>query len=73
MAGAKDLAEGNEHKQRRRERIYAHVVPLNRLRRPLLVLEELHEVPVEGLIDEFLVLLAPLDLTVQSEATLFKE
>ena len=73
MAGAKDLTECNEHKQRQRERMYAHVVPLDHLRRPLLVLEELQEVPVEGLIDEFLVLLTPLDLTVQSEATLFKE
>ena len=46
MAGAKDLAEGNEHKQRRGERMYAHVVPLDRLRRPLLVLEERVEVEV---------------------------
>lgn len=73
MAGAKDLTEGNEHERRHRESIYAHVVPLDHLCRPLLVLKELHEVRVEGLIDESLVLLAPLELAVQTEATLFEK
>ena len=73
MAGAKDLAEGNEHKQRRRERIHAHVIPLDRLHRPLLVLEEQHQVVIEDFVDELLVLLAPLHLAVQCETSLFGE
>ena len=69
MAGAKDLAGGNEHKQHHRERIYTHVMPLDHLCCPLLVLEELHQVVIEDFIEKpGLACTTPLGYPIQSES-----
>ena len=73
MSRAKDLTEIRVSMHRKREERHVHIVPFQYSLRPLLIFKHHHEVVEERFVHKFTVLVAPLSLGIQTEASLSKE